>query len=251
MGKKGGNKSSKGATAPAESASEPELSPQKKFDLLKNNEKLLKVTSVEFRQVVECHVQTDKLIQKSISIESEINPGFPKRDENSIQELTKWMLKFGAKIDGVEIKEMEDFGYGICATRDFAEGEFIISVPRKLMMTTESAMKSELDYHIRNDPMLAHMPNVILALFVLLEKFKGDSSFWAPYLNCLPPSYLTVMYYTTAELDALKGSPVYEPSLKQCQNIARQYVYLRNLFHKHTDAGSLILKKYFTYEQYR
>ncbi|BET00936.1 Rubisco LSMT substrate-Hypothetical protein [Nesidiocoris tenuis] len=247
MGRRSGAKQS---SKPSKSNG-PELSPQKSYDLLQNNDKLLRVTSVEYRKVLENHSTIEKLIRKAITIESEIDPGFPRRDERTIGEMTKWMLDNGAQIEGVEIREMDNFDYGISAMKDFAEGDLIISVPRKLMMSTESAEKSELGHLSKTDPMLIHMPNVILALFLLLEKSRGPDSFWSPYIACLPSSYTTVMYFTGEELAALKGSPVYELSLKQCQNIARQYVYLRNVFHKSSDAASLILRKHFTYEQYR
>jgi histone-lysine N-methyltransferase SETD3 len=63
-------------------------------------------------------------------------------------------------------------------------------------------------YLLANETMLRHMPNVAMALFLLLERFNTDSpSFWAPYLNMLPSTYTTVLYFTSQELQELKGSP--------------------------------------------
>ena len=92
--------------------------------------------------------------------------------------------------------------------------------------------------------MLQTMNNVTLALHLLLEK-TNPASFWEPYINCLPTSYSTVLYYSVDDFQELKGSPAYEDSLKQFKFVARQYAYF------YTKFQSTILKDYFTYEEYR
>ncbi|XP_014255768.1 histone-lysine N-methyltransferase setd3-like isoform X2 [Cimex lectularius] len=229
-----------------------DLSKQKRNELNRLIDKLLKVSSiiVGTGKIRDSHVEMEKLLEKIVEIENEVNVGFPSRNRATMKSLTDWMLENGSKIDGVEICEFEGYDYGLRSLKDINQNDLMISVPRKLMMTTEFARKSELEYLMQNDALLAHMPSMSLALFLLLEKFRGNS-FWEPYLNSLPSSYNTVMYFTLDELDALKGSPTYEPALKQCQNIARQYGYLYSLFYNSNDAASAILRKVFTYEQYR
>ena len=61
---------------------------------------------------------------------------------------------------------------------------------------------------IENDPILSQMPNVALAFHILNEMYDSNS-FWSPYLNTLPSSYDTVMYYTPKEIELLKGSPAF------------------------------------------
>ena len=58
--------------------------------------------------------------------------------------------------------------------------------------------------------MVKHMPNVALALFLLVEQFRTDScSFWKPYLSMLPHNFTTVMYFSSEDLHELKGSPAF------------------------------------------
>lgn len=58
------------------------------------------------------------------------------------------------------------------------------------------------------DTMVRLMPNVAIALLLLVERFRTDKqSFWAPYINMLPAVYSTVLYFSTQELQELKGSP--------------------------------------------
>lgn len=59
---------------------------------------------------------------------------------------------------------------------------------------------------MKKDAMLQHMPNVALSLLLLIERFNPDS-FWMPYIQALPQSYTTVLYFKTQELQELKGSP--------------------------------------------
>lgn len=52
------------------------------------------------------------------------------------------------------------------------------------------------------------MPNVALAFHVLSERYDAKS-FWKPYLDALPSSYDTVMYFNPDEITELKGSPAF------------------------------------------
>nr|CAD7427011.1 unnamed protein product [Timema monikensis] len=160
-----------------------------------------------------------------------------------------WMKSNGAEVDGVKIAHFSGYDYGLQAEKDFEEGELMIAVPRKLMMSADNAKDSVLGPLMRKDPMLQHMPNVALSLLLLAEKFNPDS-FWRPYIKVLPTLYTTVLYFTTSELQELKGSPTLEPTLKQCRNIARQYAYFSKLFQNTTDPASDLLRDVFTYEQY-
>lgn len=60
------------------------------------------------------------------------------------------------------------------------------------------------------DMMLRNMPNVALAIFILVECLRKDKkSFWHPYLSTLPETYSTPVYFNVADLEALKGSPAF------------------------------------------
>ena len=63
-------------------------------------------------------------------------------------------------------------------------------------------------HFINNDPILSQMPNVALGFHVLNELYD-PKSFWKPYLDALPSSYDTVMYFSPAEITELKGSPAF------------------------------------------
>jgi histone-lysine N-methyltransferase SETD3 len=61
-----------------------------------------------------------------------------------IEEFTTWMKENGAEISGVKIDQFPGYEYGIKAEKNFVQGDLLIAVPRKLMLTTENAGDSLL-----------------------------------------------------------------------------------------------------------
>jgi hypothetical protein len=61
---------------------------------------------------------------------------------------------------------------------------------------------------ISEDKILQVMPSVVLSLHLLCERRTPDS-IWKPYLDILPDTYTTPLYFTLEDLKYLKGSPAY------------------------------------------
>merc|ERR1719239_2003102 len=114
----------------------------------------------------------------------------------------------------------------------------------KAMMTTDTARASSIGTLIERDPLLRTMPNVVLAVHLLIER-NSPASLWEPYINTLPHSYSTVLYFNKEQLEGLRGSPALEDALKQCKFVARQYAYFYRLF------ANTLLKDYLTFDEYR
>ncbi|PSN34553.1 Histone-lysine N-methyltransferase setd3 [Blattella germanica] len=258
MGKKGHGKTHGGRKIPLKDSNVEEnlpkkLSPQKRNEVNQLVDKLLKVSSSiqsapNVNKEWEIYSEIEKLLEKISRTEAEMK--IPVADRSAkIEEFTTWMKENGSLIDGVKITPFPGYDYGLKAEKNFTLGDVLITVPRKVMLTTESIEESLLGPLLRKDAMLQHMPNVALSLLLLVEKFKPDS-FWKPYIAILPTEYTTVLYFKTSELQELKGSPSLEPALKQCRNIARQYAYFNKLFQQSSDPASDLLRDVFTYEQY-
>jgi len=108
----------------------------------------------------------------------------------------------------------------------------------------DTAKSSSIGTLIERDPMLQTMPNVVLAVHLLIER-NSPASIWEPYINTLPHHYTTVLYFTPSQLEGLKGSPALEDALKQYKFVARQYAYFYRLF------ANTLLKDYLTFDEYR
>jgi protein-histidine N-methyltransferase len=64
--------------------------------------------------------------------------------ENAIPKFLEWLKEHGAEFDGVEISTFESYGLGLRADRNFEEGNMLMAIPRKIMLTLENARVSEL-----------------------------------------------------------------------------------------------------------
>lgn len=71
---------------------------------------------------------------------------------------------------GIQISEFKGYDLGLKAIKNFTEGSLILMVPAKVMMTEKDAQESDLADFIAVDLLLQNMPNITLALFLLLEK---------------------------------------------------------------------------------
>ena len=147
-------------------------------------------------------------------------------------------------VDGVEVADYGTHGLGLKVTKDINEGDVVIRIPKKAMMSVNTAKASSIGTLIEKDPLLQTMPNVVLAVHLLIER-NSPASIWEPYINTLPHSYTTVLYYSTEQFEQLKGSPALEDALKQYKFVARQYAYFYRLF------ANTLLKDYLTYDEYR
>lgn len=166
-----------------------------------------------------------------------------------IDSFVKWALENGALLNGCSLKEFEGYELGIKADVDIEQNTLVIAVPKKLMMTIQNAKEGIMRELIEKDKILGSMPNVTLAIFLLVEKFK-EKSFWKPYIDILPKKYTTVLYFTIEEFEELRGSPTLEVALRQIKSIARQYAYFHKLFATCNDPASRLLRGRFTYLEY-
>jgi histone-lysine N-methyltransferase SETD3 len=144
----------------------------------------------------------------------------------------------------VEIADYGAQGLGLRLKADVVRGEEVIRIPHKAMLSVDTARASSIGTLIERDPLLKTMPNVVLAIHLLIER-NSPASLWEPYINILPHAYNTVLYFTPQQFEGLKGSPALEDALKQYKFVARQYAYFYRLF------ANTLLKDYLTYDEYR
>jgi len=121
-----------------------------------------------------------------------------------IGQFMNWLTENGAHVDGVSIAEFPGYDLGLKAETDFAENQLMLEIPRALIFSTYTAAP-ELTV-LQNDPLVQHMPQVALAIALLIERHKENSK-WKSYLDMLPSSYNTVLYMKANDMIELKGSP--------------------------------------------
>lgn len=226
---------------------------QRQLSLAKRNEinalceKLfvLSINSAYVTQLWDNYVEISTILEKVKRLE-EMKTESSKRSQG-IGQFINWLKENGANVDGASVAEFPGYDLGLKAERNFLENELILRIPRGLIFSIHNAAPELIT--LQNDPLIQHMPQVALAIALLIERHKENSK-WKPYLDILPTTYTTVLYMTAADMIELKGSPTLEAALKQCRNIARQYSYFNKVFQNNNNAVSAILRDVFTYERY-
>ncbi len=168
-----------------------------------------------------------------------------------IEKFVEWAKENGAEFDGIEITEFPNYELGLAATKDFKQGEIFIKIPRKMIMSLDNVSASIAP--MMSSPIIESMSNVKFAFWLIVEKLNAESV-WKPYLDILPEKYSTVMNFSVAEMQELKGSSALAAALNQCKNIARQYAYI-NKFVKNRQVDDVdpvfeMLRELFTYDLY-
>ena len=122
-------------------------------------------------------------------------------------EILTWINKHGGRVENVNVEKMKDYeGYGVHAAREIEAGEKTISIPWKLTMNCESVQKTPLGKAIDSS-----MPeDEILALHLMFEKTRRSESFWYLFIQSLPETFNTPLFWSMDELNELKGTNVFE-----------------------------------------
>ncbi|XP_060611746.1 actin-histidine N-methyltransferase isoform X2 [Anolis sagrei] len=175
---------------------------------------------------------------------------FDGKREDYFAELIKWARENGAYTEGFEVANFGDEGFGLRATREIKGEELFLWVPRKMLMTVESAKNSVLGSLYSQDRILQAMGNITLAFHLLCERCN-PSSFWLPYIQTLPSEYNTPLYFEEEEVQYLQSTQAILDVFSQYKNTARQYAYFYKVIQTHPNASKLPLKDSFTYDDYR
>ncbi|XP_075700172.1 actin-histidine N-methyltransferase [Rhinoderma darwinii] len=175
---------------------------------------------------------------------------FDGKREDYFPELIQWAGENSASTECFELTEFPSEGFGLKATREIKAEELFLWVPRKLLMTVESAKNSVLGSLYSQDRILQAMGNITLAFHLLCER-ANPNSFWLPYIKTLPSEYDTPLYFQEEEVQYLQSTQAIHDVFSQYKNTARQYAYFYKVIQTHPNASKLPLKDSFTFDDYR
>ncbi|KAL4859129.1 Protein SET DOMAIN GROUP 40 [Chlorella vulgaris] len=122
-------------------------------------------------------------------------------------ELLAWCSAGGLRCHGVKAAFVAEGWRGVVAVQDIAAGMCVLRVPRRLLMSVESARRDpEMQAALEQaDPQHLLSSEQVLAAHLLHEAAKAPASFWHPYIRSLPPSYTTAACLSEAEVAALQA----------------------------------------------
>ncbi|KAM3595000.1 uncharacterized protein V6R79_016896 [Siganus canaliculatus] len=196
------------------------------------------------------YIQIRGLVEKIRKKQRGMSVVFEGCREDYFPDLTSWAQENGATCDSFTVTNFGSEGCGLRATRDIKADELFLWIPRRMLMTVESARNTVLSHLYSHDRILQAMGNVTLALHLLCER-ANPVSFWLPYIRSLPQEYNTPLFYLQDEVQLLLGTQAVLDVLSQYKNTARQYAYFYKLIQTHPAASKLPLKDSFTFDDYR
>jgi len=83
----------------------------------------------------------------------------PRDNKDTIDKFIKWLEENGAEMHGCSLTHFEGYDLGVKADQDISQNSLVIAVPRKLMLSVESARKS----------LVQDLVDQVLPIFLLLN----------------------------------------------------------------------------------
>lgn len=142
--------------------------------------------------------------------------------EAHLQRFMHWAHANGVQFRGSKIKHSEGLseGLGVFSANDCTEGVLMVT-PLDLAITPMRVLQ---DHEFGN--VYGKLfedgdvdDRLLMILFLLVERVRGELSFWAPYLDMLPTSFGTPLWFTEQELEELKGTALYHATKLQLKNL--------------------------------
>lgn len=98
-------------------------------------------------------------------------------------------------------------GNAVIALRDITQGEIVMSIPRKLMISAKFGYGPHPSIKASLLPKLASTPVLELAVVLVYHKINQDSSFFRPYLDILPADYAVPVFWDLEIFHILRFTP--------------------------------------------
>nr|NP_727144.1 SET domain containing 3 [Drosophila melanogaster]Q9W3U1.2 RecName: Full=Actin-histidine N-methyltransferase; AltName: Full=Protein-L-histidine N-tele-methyltransferase; AltName: Full=SET domain-containing protein 3 homolog [Drosophila melanogaster]AAF46222.2 SET domain containing 3 [Drosophila melanogaster]AAO39485.1 RE55639p [Drosophila melanogaster]ACL91415.1 CG32732-PA [synthetic construct] len=149
-----------------------------------------------------------------------------------VEAFSAWAKDGGVHSEGLEIAIFPGYQLGLRATRPLAKDELVLSVPRKLILSEENNSDCRLFGK------MTQATHLNLAYDLVIEKIRGEFSEWRPYIDVLPAKYNTVLYFTTKQMELLRGTAAAALAMRQCRVIAKQYAFLYKYAHTMTEPST-------------
>ncbi|XP_059488092.1 SET domain-containing protein 4 [Neocloeon triangulifer] len=119
--------------------------------------------------------------------------------DTEVEDLCKWMsVKNWTSTCSLRLFNFPNTGRGLQALCSISKGDVLVSIPKELIITCTSAIKSPLMDQIFKrscSSSLFPIAQQILATFLLLEQRKEESE-WRLYLQSIPKSFTTPHFAT-------------------------------------------------------
>lgn len=170
-------------------------------------------------------------------------------DQAATNKFLTWFESNGGVSNGLTIHEFHGMGNGFKALRKLEEGSIILQIPKELQFSVEQ-MKNSDDDVVKKLSTSVTDGDMAIAAWILLEKYRGESSFYAPYIALLPSHVTSVLYFSDEDLEALQ-EPDFIEQIKQFQATTKNEFRQLKLILNSDKSGKLkLLADHVTEEDY-
>ncbi|XP_013878185.1 SET domain-containing protein 4 [Austrofundulus limnaeus] len=119
--------------------------------------------------------------------------------------LRKFLHQRGFTSTLLQPAHFTDTGRGLQTLQNIKPGEMIISLPESCLLTTTTVLNSYLGSFIKSwrHPL---SPLLVLCVFLVCERHRGEASDWFPYISALPTTYTCPAYFSDMVVEVLPAA---------------------------------------------
>jgi len=148
--------------------------------------------------------ELDAKYQKEKEEDSKFSEDSP--EMKNYKKFKDWLTKEGAYIGPIKLRYYNESHRGVYSIRGIKEKERLLHIPKRFILTPESAKQELINNKVIKGNELDGLENCYVAIFLLLEEQKPES-FWGPYINMLTRNTSQFpVFYSGSELRLLEGS---------------------------------------------
>lgn len=157
--------------------------------------------------------------------------------EDAQAEFEDWCRDVGIEWNQISIRSTVIDGLaqrGVFAAAPISEGDALLSIPFTAMMSRRTAEDSELGPWLVSSARARDITATNEMALHLLYELVQPSSHWRPYLNVLPESIPTTLFYTEEEMAELQSSSLVAFTRQRRENAK---IHFENIVMPLTDGG--------------
>ncbi|GLJ51996.1 hypothetical protein SUGI_1105260 [Cryptomeria japonica] len=160
---------------------------------------------------------------RALSVNS-ANRGLKVASKDDIQYFWQWLSdEGGISSSSTSVKpEIVPQRLGLVAQRNISQGEVVLEVPKKIWISMDTVYASEIGKLCQG-----LRPWVAISLFLLREKSKLNSP-WRPYLNILPETLDSPMFWSEEELAELQGTQLLSSTLGYKDYVGNEFLKVQD-----------------------
>lgn len=170
--------------------------------------------------------------------------------EQAVKNLRAWLVEQGADMQSLDIVDTQKRGLGLFANEDLKSrarwpwwrrllvlcrvgGEpspvTVMSVPDHLILCADNLVKDPDVGPLYQDMMKQGLldERTVIMMALMVEKLRASQSRYAPWLDLLPTTFHSPLWFTSKELEELRGTSLYQATKLHQRHLANQWSRLQ------------------------